>query len=211
MTTIEEFFKQLTSQVHPITVFELGACDGYHTRKLIQDAGGKVGSWVAFEAAPYNWPKLENLPPVVKLIKGAVAAKDGVCQLWLSSGPGYYGSSSILEPKLHTEVWPDCKFEERVEVPCFTMDTVSKSFGIGAVDFVWCDIQGGERDAITGGATILKNTRYFYSEVSDAELYTGQLLRKDFADHLSSVTGVKWVMEHDFGGDALFRNTSLTQ
>ncbi len=209
MNTIEEFFKKLTEQGASITVFELGACDGYHTRKLIGEANGKISKWVAFEAAPYNWPKLESLPPVTHLIRGAVAAKDGMCQLWLSSGPGYYGSSSLLEPKLHTEVWPDCKFEQRVEVPCFKLDTVANLFGIRAVDFVWCDIQGGERDAITGGASILKNTRYFYSEVSDAELYSGQMLRKDFADHLSSVTGVKWSVERDFGGDVLFRNESI--
>jgi len=215
MNEIEKFYSDLVSDSSAVTVFELGACDGNHTAMLERIAGDKLALLVSFEAAPYNWDRLPKLSEKVKFFKGAASDRDGFCDLWLSSGPGYHGSSSIREPKKHKEVWPNCKFESRVEVECITLDSAAKRFGVDAIDFIWCDIQGAERDAITGGASILAKTKYFYTEVSEMEHYQGQLLKADFVSHLEAKTGVGWVMEKDFGGDqfggdVLFRNLKIT-
>lgn len=215
MKSIKQFYSDLVASSDNVTVFELGACDGHHTKELSFLAGEKLTKLVAFEAAPYNWPKLVGFGDRVEIFHGAVSDRDGTCKLWLSSGQGYYGSSSIREPMKHKEVWPNCKFDSFVDVECITLDSAAKKFGVDALDFIWCDIQGAERDAIKGGGSILAKTKYFYTEVSEMEHYKGQLLKGGFVSNLEQATGVNWVMEHDFGGDAyggdcLFRNLSLT-
>lgn len=84
-------------------------------------------------------------------------------------------SGSIRRPKKHLEIVPWCKFDGKIAVTTKTLDSWVQEEGIGLIDFIWADVQGAEVDLIAGAKEALRNTRYFYTEYSNTELYDGQV------------------------------------
>ncbi len=84
------------------------------------------------------------------------------------------------------------------------LDTWAKEHGVTAVDFIWADIQGAEGDLITGGKETLANTRYFYTEYSDEELYEGQPTLAQLQSMLPTFSIVR-----RYPMDVLFENLSF--
>jgi 2-O-methyltransferase len=127
----------------------------------------------AFEPDPRNeQPSRAN----VMLHRAAVADRDGRGSLILSleyAGHPWTYSSSIKRPKNHLRRYP-VTFGDAVDVELCTLDTFFRDHQLDVVDFVWADVQGAEREVITGGLHTLSRTRYFYTEYSDDELYEGQ-------------------------------------
>ena len=70
---------------------------------------------------------------------------------------------------------------------------------IGAVDFIWADVQGAESDLLVGAQQVLGRTRFFYTEFSDDEWYEGQI---NFATLSACLPGFSLL--HKFANDALF-------
>lgn len=208
--TVLDYFAAIVTPLGHVTVVELGGCDGASTVEMLDVIGSKPYDYVVLEAAPYNWDTLFcKVGARTRVIKSAISAHSGSVELFLSGGPGYYGSSSIRKPALHLENYPACRFDESVTVPCITLDDLLAQEGIQGVDFIWADIQGAEGDAILGGARGFANTRYFYAEVSDGELYEGQILQDQMVGRLRSTSGCDWSVEHDFGGNVLYVNNTL--
>lgn len=118
----------------------------------------------------------------------AISDTDGVRDFYVSSGippreqesPEEFTadwdlSGSIRRPKKHLEMVPWCKFDEKIAVNTKTLDSWVQEEGVGVIDFIWADVQGAEVDLIAGGKEVLRNTRYFYTEYSNTELYEGQV------------------------------------
>jgi FkbM family methyltransferase len=154
----------------------------------------------------------------VELFEIALGASDGEAEFYVSSGlppgatpelavqytQGWDMSGSLRAPKNHTTVWPWCKFESRVTVPVRRLDSWAAEHDIGAIDFIWADVQGAEGDLIAGGKACMARTRYFYTEYSDDEWYEGQPSLRQLAQMLSG-----FVIIRRFEMDVLFKNTAM--
>jgi FkbM family methyltransferase len=172
---------------------EFGACDGSHTKLLTDVLLGKARdfSYYAFEPDPRLWGKLrDKAPDCVVRYQAAVGNQNGPATFYLSSGPGYYGSSSIKKPGTACEAWPGMAFDETTTVEVIKLDTFAWTHGIHKVDFIWSDIQGAEGDMIEGGRETLRRTRWLYTEADGNGLYEGDAnadeimaLLPDFKSH----------------------------
>lgn len=118
----------------------------------------------------------------------AISGINGVRDFYMSSGTPPYEeespenftgdwdlSGSIRRPKKHLENVPWCKFDGKIAVNTKTLDSWVQEEGVGVIDFIWADVQGAEVDLIAGGKEALRNTRYFFTEYSNTELYEGQV------------------------------------
>jgi hypothetical protein len=81
------------------------------------------------------------------------------------------------------------------------LDTWWQKAGVGPIDFIWADVQGAEIDLIQGGQQALAQTRYFYTEYSNAELYEGQIPLRDILKLLPN-----FQLVYRFSHDVLLKN-----
>ena len=164
-------------------VVELGAHHGTDTSYLYDMCPGGPALYVAVEADARNLPNLRghmrDRTRNLAIIHAAIAAFDGMTDLYLADGEKGTGSSSIRWPKKHLETWPDITFETTVQVPALTLDTLTDTLGIGEINLIWCDIQGAERDMIAGSQRTLARTRWLLVEADCEEYYEGQALRDE--------------------------------
>lgn len=115
----------------------------------------------------------------------AISDENGESEFYLSGGskPGHksqhINSSSLHEPTGHLKKHPWCTFKEKEIVKTMTLDSWFDGANIENIDFIWADVQGAEEQLIKGGINTLNNTRFFYTEFSDDELYKGQINLKD--------------------------------
>ncbi len=80
-------------------------------------------------------------------------------------------SSSLLKPAAHLEHYPWCTFERKTQVQVVALDRLM----LGAVEFIWMDVQGAEHLVLSGAVETLKRTHYLYTEYSDILMYEGQM------------------------------------
>jgi FkbM family methyltransferase len=186
-----ERIKELIGHARP-TILDIGCNDGTHT-KIFREIF-PLGTVYSFDPEPRAHERFYKMVPDGKLFKTAVGAIDGEIDFYPSEGlpsplpldearevaarlpKGWDYSGSIREPKLHKTWHPWCKFGAPVKVPIIRLDTwVHQHYTAMPIDFIWADVQGAEIDLIMGGQLTLRNTRYFYTEYSDKELYSGQI------------------------------------
>jgi FkbM family methyltransferase len=167
---IEDWVRERFGGPEPKLFVELGSHDGSDTAWMAELPGVTIH---ALEPDPRN---TQPPRPNVTVHRAAVSDRDGVGTLLPSVkgwGREWTYSSSIRPPKNHL-LWYPVTFGPGIEVPFVTLDTLHRQLGLGAVDFIWADIQGAEREMLQGGRRTLRRTRYLYTEFSDAELYEGQ-------------------------------------
>lgn len=213
---IERFREIVADAPGPLTLIELGAHNGYHTRLMAETvhASGKPFRFYAFEPDQRQHPYLiENTAPYgVEIIPAAIGAvdSDGVV-FYISDGiqqregeghlQRFDGSSSIRQPTEHNAAaFPDMTFRT-AKVRTIKLDTFCKAHGIDHIDFIWADIQGAEVDLITGGRESLAKTGHLYTEYCDGELYEGEIGLEQIKKLLPAFEVVQ-----DYGGDVLLRN-----
>ena len=219
---ILERFKEIISTSEKPYVIELGCCDSYHSKIMLDilQGTGKDYTYHLFEPnADLVNSVVSNLqhylsskPDNVKFFNEAIGAENGVMTFYKSGGQKlddnghvldtYYGSSSIRKPKLVTEVWKDMKFSET------TASVVSLDYHIErcnlksrVIDFIWADIQGAEVDLIKGGKEAFKNVRYLYTEYGGSGYYEGEIGRDEIISMLPDFELIE-----DYGGDILLKN-----
>lgn len=121
----------------------------------------------------------------VRLHEVAVADKPGQATFFQSSGTtkgahkkDWDLSGSLNKPTGHLKQSPWCKFNTTINVPVITLDSFYKDKIDGeTIDLIWMDVQGGERNVISGGRLAIDHTRYIYSEFGHwrEPLYEGQM------------------------------------
>lgn len=163
-------------------ILDIGANTGKHSQRFFRHF--KDPTVYAFEPdarAIKIWKKTV-LHSKAKLFETAVGNKDGKITFHVSSGAkseklpqGWHQSGSIRTPKNHLTKWPWVKFEKKVTVPIIKLDTWLAKQKLDRIDFIWADVQGAEEDLIRGASKALSMTKYFFTEYSDEEEYTGQL------------------------------------
>ncbi|CAM3025597.1 2-O-methyltransferase NoeI [Methylobacterium mesophilicum] len=120
---------------------------------------------------------------------GVIDPETGQIEEWDQSG-------SLRPPKDHLTVFPWVKFDSKIEVEITTLDIWSAEQKVKYIDFIWADVQGAEEDLIAGGLQTLRNTRYFYTEYSDREMYENAAKLQDILDMLPSFEVVE-IFQHD--------------
>jgi len=168
----------------------------------------------AVEADPKPFNRLEKRfinDKRVKCFNIAIADFNGIIAFNCSSG--YFTESqklndeqhdysgSILEPKLHLEMAPNVKFEQKIEVRCLTLDSFISCNNLISPDFIWMDVQGSEYIVLKGASKTLNKVSAIYTEYGLSELYEGQKDLWFIANYLKTF-GFK--LKTRFIGDALF-------
>lgn len=201
---LECFARCVDELPDPLTILELGACDGYHTALLAGHLEGRDYRYYAFEPVPELSAQVaQTAPQRVQVIRAAIGARDEQARLWVSSGEDYYGSSSLREPRLVREQLPGVRFDPTT-VRVVALDSFAKAAGIETVDFIWSDIQGAERDMIEGGRETLKRTRWLYTEADGNGLYEGDANEAEICELLPGFENMGRVSD-----SLLLRNRSL--
>lgn len=201
------------------TILEIGANDGTDTRRLAKLF--PYGDVIAFEPDPRAAQRFRARTDDARihLFEIAIGAEIGKTIFHQSGGTWPYGedqrllqgipldwdqSGSIRKPKLHVEVYPWVKFDNDIEVSITTLDKWAEETGVKLVDFIWADVQGAEVDLIKGAQSMLRWSRYLYTEFSKIELYDGA----PNVEEISSLLPDFELLEI-FEQDALFINKNL--
>ncbi|MEJ0104610.1 MAG: FkbM family methyltransferase [Bacteroidota bacterium] len=189
---IESELKILFSPDRPLTIFEIGACEGEDSIKYSRFFPNAL--IYAFEPLPSNADIIEkNLKRYnvgnVKLNNIALSDKKGESEFYVSSGnPANievndwdFGnkSSSLLAPDLHHEVSSFIKFNEKIKVETNTLDSFCSENNIREVDFIHMDVQGAELMVLKGSEGMMASIKAIWLEVSKVELYKNQPLATD--------------------------------
>ena len=171
------------------------------------------------------------------LIEAAVANTDSKTTLYLSGGynPGkfsrLYGllktfglikyfqqkeewdfSSTINKnPISNSNKYPWLDFKQMTEVQTIKLDTWIKQNNISSIDFIWSDIQGGERKMIEGAQNTFKIAKYFFTEYGETEVYPEAMTREETIELLKKYN---FELEDKYSssekrGDLLFKNKNL--
>lgn len=173
MNQIIEYIKKQIKIKNPI-IIEIGCCGGEDSLAFLQ-AFGDTTKLYCFEADPRN---IEIFRRRIKdssrceLIPVAISNEDGETTFYQSFGkrPGHpnqinrCSSGSTRQPQGHLQAQKWCHFNAGIKVPSITLDTWCKQNGITAIDLIWADVNGGERDMIEGAQKTLKFTKYIYTE-----------------------------------------------
>ena len=211
-----ETLESLLQRDDPVIV-ELGAAEGTDTRQFLKQF--KNARVYSFEPDPRSIKLFkQNIQDSrCTLVEKAVSDKDGKMMFHLSSGwpktnnplgQEWRLSSSIKESQSHSKDYPWLKFDEDIEVESVRLDTWIKDNNISLIDFIWCDIQGAEREMIHGATETLKITRYLFTEYGEVSVYAGALSRKETIQ-LMSEHGFDLIEKHSSStrrGNLLFKN-----
>lgn len=177
MDISKEYIKSLVSE-KPV-ILDIGCFDGKDSAELA--ALFDECEIYCFEADPRNIEKFKQRNgnnPKLHLQPFAIGSVNGKVEFHQSEGKG--ASGSLKKPAYHLELFPEVKFESVVEVDCTTLNKwYVHNLYPKTIDFIWCDVNGGEEDVIMYGTKALKNTKYLFVEFSDKELYEGQVNKKD--------------------------------
>lgn len=83
-------------------------------------------------------------------------------------------SSSIFDFGTHPTFSPEIVFEQHLNLPTTTLDTLAGIFNFGNANFLNMDIQGAELLALKGADDLLTNSiDYVMTEVNREEVYVG--------------------------------------
>jgi FkbM family methyltransferase len=117
-------------------------------------------------------------------------------------------SSSILNLKEHSIMYPTIKKIKEVKVPSSTLNyEFSKKYNIKNYNMLNMDIQGSELLVLKGSTNILKNFDLIYTEINFKEMYEGCALADDL-DNFLEIYGFYRSMtstpESEHWGDAIY-------
>lgn len=207
MKNIFEVLRETTFPDNQV-IFEIGAADGEDSPRIMEATRFKSGSYFAIEPEIENLKVLKQRPCLqgigCHVLPLAIGNETRLCDFNRSKGTPQSGS--LKKPVKHLEVFPWCTFEEIVQVPMVKLDDLAKLFAINRVDFVWADIQGAEDWMIEGAQSILRRTRFLYTEYNNEELYQGQLNSESI---MSKLPG-NWKVSVKWDNDVLFEQVDQT-
>lgn len=178
----KEYFRSFLPE-KPV-ILEAGAHKGSDTVELAKM--WPKGTIHAFEPVPEIFKKLVkntcncNNVLCYQLALGNVKGSD---EMYISTGASD-GSSSLLPPKKHLEMFPIVYFDEKIQVSIVTLDDWARENNIKTIDFLWLDLQGMELKVLQSGCSILKTVKAIYSEVSSIEGYEHQNLYSELRNWL---------------------------
>lgn len=193
--------QQLFSTTQPITIFDIGACEGEETIRFAKMF--PYANIHTFEPLPENRHLIaENFKTFgitqAQLSPLALCDQTGRSTFYVSSGEPAekfsgeewnYGnkSSSLLAPAADDPMHGWITFDQTIEVACGRLDDYCREHRIRQIDWLHMDVQGAEYLVICGGCDILKRTRAVWLETMDQAVYQDQKLRPDIENKMRSL------------------------
>lgn len=201
-------------------MLEIGCHEGTDTTKFIEEMPDAF--IVCFEpdvrpAARFR--ETHSLHTNVCLYHAAVGDVDGIVDFHASTGPAgdrddWDFSGSLNKPTGHYQRSPEIAFMKPLSVLCMRLDTWMKTsnlaqtflnFDHAYIDFIWADLQGGQRKFIAGAQEALKHIRFLYIECHTTPLYEGEPSHDELIALLPGFEPIA-VYERE---NILFKNRSL--
>ena len=163
-------------------MLEVGSHEGSHTVQFLKARLGIRLYCFEPDLRPIaRFKQTIGNDPRVMLYKVAVADVDDCKPFYASTGKAgsrddWDFSGSLHKPTGHLARSPEIKFKKPANVPCIRLDTWHHRINpnVEQIDFLWCAIQGAQRDFIAGGKLALAVTRYLYIEAHQVPLYDGE-------------------------------------
>jgi FkbM family methyltransferase len=158
----------------PKGILHIGANIGEEA-KAYYEAGVEKVAW--FEGNPDLYATLSaNISkyPGQTAYNNCIGDYDGDAVLHIANNGGQ--SSSVLELGTHKTAHPGVHYVKDIPVKMNRIDTLCPWGLLGdlkGIDFLNCDLQGFELQAIKGMGDLLKNFKYAYLEINKQELYKG--------------------------------------
>jgi FkbM family methyltransferase len=183
--------RKLFSADTPLTIFEIGSCDG--TDAIRYGKAFPNAKVFAFEPVPSNVEKIqknisEQKPGNVTAFGMAMSESVGEAAMHISSAnvssnstsdDAGNKSSSLLAPDKHLEVYPWCKFDNTLVVKTDTIQNFCNTHSLNSIDFIHLDVQGAELMVLKGAGDFIRNINAIWLEVEHIALYKDQPLHQD--------------------------------
>lgn len=205
----------------PLVIFDVGACEGEDSVRYARRF--PRARLFTFEPLPDNQALIRetftrHAVSRAELVPLALSDRTGEAAFHVSSGrpdeefagrEWNYGnkSSSLLPPAGNGPMYGWIEFKETIRVLTETVDHFCATRGLERIDFMHLDVQGSESLVLAGATHMLPRIGALWLEVSDRELYAGQLLRPAVEARLRS-RGFALVHEdrHGIEGDQFYVN-----
>ncbi len=114
-------------------------------------------------------------------------------------------SSSILDLKLHKDIWPHVHYVSQIELTSTTLDEIA--FDIDRYDSLVIDTQGSELSVLRGAERVLRQIGFIKVEAADFEAYENCATVQSLTDYLNA-SGFRLARRDQFaarkGGGAYF-------
>jgi FkbM family methyltransferase len=112
-------------------------------------------------------------------------------------------SSSILDLKLHREIWPEVSFDRTITLRSTTLASLLETERINLCEYdaLVLDTQGSELLVLKGAAPLLHMFRFIKTEVADFESYAGGCQLKDLEPFVKE-HGFQEISRHRTAGTA---------
>lgn len=174
---IDGFLRQTKGVIH------VGANDGGE-RELYHRWGLPV-LWV--EAIPSVFDTLcENIKPYPRQRAVNALLTDQIGKQYkfnVSNNEGQ--SSSILELKLHKDIWPEVVYSTRIDLISTTLDAIVDD--VENYDLLVIDTQGSELTVLRGGKNVLRRIKWAKIEAADFEAYEGCATVRSLIEYLNNL------------------------
>ena len=201
-----DLIQQYLRSLYKPFVMELGMCDGGHTEMLLSWCDEPT--YFGFEPDPRNIQRIQyhGVDKRIQFYPAAMGRVTGSTVFHLApkepNSIGNVGASSLsaFTPVL-TKEWPWLKEIGTVQVQCYRLDDFCRQNGIKYLDFLWMDVQGGERLVFEGAQEMLPNIGLIWTEYDVGTLYADS---STLTDILKWFPG--WEVLADCGGDVLLWN-----
>jgi FkbM family methyltransferase len=108
-------------------------------------------------------------------------------------------SSSILDLKLHKDIWPTIDYTGTMSLTSLTLASLLRREGIDPADYqaLILDTQGSELLVLTGAVPVLRNFAYVKTEVADFESYAACCQLSDVEGFMTR-HGYRMISRHKF-------------
>ncbi len=197
-------------------VLEAGGHEGEDTVKFAQI--WPFGKIFTFESNPRAYQVLKNQCadyPHVHPFPLALDIDGGTKTFYLCQGPERSfvkeGASSLLPSSRHMLYHYQ---GDTILVDSSTLDGWCDRENVDRIDFMWLDLEGKELDVLKSGVSILKTTKFIYTETNLQEFRKNGCIfnaLKSFLENQGFVLAAHWYIK-DWQGDALFvKKTLLTK
>ena len=191
---IEDFNRYIDNKNKDYVIFDVGSRDCVQSIEFYNAyPNAKI---YAFECNPNTLDickkNIEKYKDRITLIEGAVCDYDGDITFypidknetkttWADGNPG---ASSLFKSNGTYTVEHYVQYE--IKTKCHRLDTIMKLHNIPKVDIIWMDLQGAELLALKGLCDFIKDVKYIHAEVSHKEMYSGQVMFKEFHSFMTN-------------------------
>jgi FkbM family methyltransferase len=187
-------------------LLHVGGYDGVEM-KIYSDLG--INKVVFFEPLKSNFEKLlKNVAPFDGVTCHPVALGKKECEMPMFVEVKNGGmSSSLLQPKLHTEFYPHIPFDVSETVKVVTLD----SYRYADCNVLVMDTQGFELEVLKGAKKTLKTIDYIITEANLDEIFEGCAKLTQLTDFLDKAgfTLIQFTQNEFLWGEAFFMRKEI--